>query len=88
MNKHAYYNAETQELAYYTHAEAMDLEAEVWERVPNMENMINDDGKHQIRLHFNDFTVDIVETDESYDSSEGSIISGTEVIKDVQPNAS
>lgn len=78
--KRAYYNAETQALAYYSRRQAMQLGPE-WQMVPDMENFINEDGKHQIRLHFPDFTVDLTETDESIAANEKgkSMISGVEV---------
>jgi len=79
-NQRAYYNANTQELKYFGRAKAMTLGPE-WEMVPDMENFINEDGKHQIRLHFKDFTVDLIETDESIEANAlgQSIISGVEV---------
>lgn len=81
MTKRAYYNAETQELKYFGRAKALTLGPQ-WEMVPDMENFINEDGKHQVRLHFKDFTVDLVETDESIKANAlgQSIISGVEVV--------
>lgn len=78
--KRAYYNAETQGLQYFSRKEALQLGPE-WQMVPDMENFINEDGKHQIRLHFPDFTVDLTETDESIAANEKgkSMISGVEV---------
>lgn len=79
-NQRAYYNAETQELKYFGRARALTLGPE-WQMVPDMENFINKEGKHQIRLHFSDFTVDLIETDESIEANAlgQSIISGVEV---------
>lgn len=89
MKKHAYFNGDTQELKEFTHAESLKL-GDSWQKVPKIENMINDEGKHQVRLHFNDFTVDIIETDESMDESMSneSIISNVEVASDVKSDAS
>lgn len=87
MNKRAYYNHKTQELDSFNRVDALQLGPD-WEAVPEMENFINDDGKHQIRLHFTDFTVDITETDQTYDPDDPdqSIIS-TEGGEDVNTSA-
>ena len=78
--KRAYYNAETQALEYFSRKQALQLGPE-WQMVSDMENFINEDGKHQVRLHFPDFTVDLTETDESIaaNATGQSIISGVEV---------
>lgn len=87
MNKRHYFNASTQELKEFDRAEALQL-SEDWQMVPDMENFINDDGKHQVRLHFPDFTVDLIETDESIamNAVNETMLSDVEVIPDGQPN--
>lgn len=86
MKKRAYYNSETQELKYFTRFQALKL-PKVWEMVPEMENFINDEGKHQVRLHFPDFTVDLIETDESVEMNavNETMLKDVEVIPDGKP---
>jgi len=83
MKKRAYFNTKTKELAYFNRSEALRLNKRTWEMVPDMENFINTEGKHCMRLHFKDFTVDIVETDESMEANapNNSIISDVEVVE-------
>lgn len=88
MKKRHYYNAETQELKKFTRMKAKTLGPE-WEMVPEMENFINEDGKHQIRMHFKDFTVDLIETDESIEANAPAeaIIGDVEVVGNGNPSA-
>ena len=81
--KRAYFNKRTQEIKYFTYIESMRLNKRVWQYVPKIENFINEEGKHQVRLTFDDFVVDMVETDESIAANETnkSIISGVEVVE-------
>ena len=88
MKKRAYFNKQTQGIKYFNRAQALALDKEIWEFIPKIDNFINKDGKHQMRLHFDDFTVDLIETDESIDAEETnkSIISDVEVVANGQPN--
>lgn len=54
-----------------------------------MENFINEEGKHQVRLHFSDFTVDLIETDESIEmnAANETMLKDVEVIGDGKPSA-
>lgn len=88
MSKRAYFNATTKDLKYFSRGQALLLSKD-WQMVPDMQSFINDDGKHQVRLHFPDFTVDLIETDEimEIDAINGTRLSDVEVIADGKPSA-
>lgn len=79
MKKRAYFNKDTQQIGQFTRVQALRL-GKAWELVPRMENFMDEAGKHHVRLHFDDFTADIVETDESIEAN-APIISEVEVIE-------
>ena len=49
-----------------------------WEMVPDIENFINEEGNHQVRIIFPDYTVDLIETEVDAEQ-EGHIITDTGV---------
>lgn len=80
MKQRNYFNKETQQIKAFNRVAALKLGPD-WEFIPKIENYIDDDGKHHVKMLFDDFTVDMVETDESIAAG---LADATNIISDVE----